>query len=49
MLFPPVLSDFIEENHPVRVINDVIEVVMLLVESGHINLKTVYTDGTKIE
>lgn len=133
MLFPPVLSDFIEENHPVRVINDVIDqldiesliarykgggtssyhprlllkllvygylnniyssrkleqvtkrdvhfmwlsgmstpdhntinrfrserlkgvvrevftqVVMLLVESGHIDLKTVYTDGTKIE
>jgi len=133
MLFPPVLSDFIEENHPVRVINDVInqldidslisrykgggtssyhprlmlkilvygylnniyssrkleqvtkrdvhfmwlsgmstpdhntinrfrserlkgvvrevftQVVMLLVESGHIDLKTVYTDGTKIE
>lgn len=133
MLFPPVLSDFIEENHPVRVVNDVIDrldidclisrykgggtssyhprlmlkilvygylnniyssrkleqvtrrdvhfmwlsgmstpdhntinrfrsdrlkgvvrevfsqVVMLLVESGHIDLKTIYTDGTKIE
>lgn len=133
MLFPPVLSDFIEENHPVHVINAVIDqldiesliarykgggtssyhprlmlkilvygylnniyssrkleqvtkrdvhfmwlsgmstpdhntinrfrserlkgvvrevftqVVMLLVESGHIDLKTVYTDGTKIE
>ena len=133
MLFPPVLSDFIEENHSVRVINDVIDqldidsliagykgggtssyhprlmlkilvygylnniyssrkleqvtkrdvhfmwlsgmstpdhntinrfrserlkgvvrevftqVVMLLVDSGHIDLKTIYTDGTKIE
>ena len=132
-LFPPNLSDFIEDNHPVRVINDVINrlnidaliakykgggsssyhprmmlkvlvygylnniyssrkleqvirrdvhfmwlsgmntpdhntinrfrsdrlkgvirevftnVVLLLVESGHIDLKTVYTDGTKIE
>ena len=133
MLFPPNLCDFIEENHPVRVVNAVIDrvnidalmanykaggtssyhprlmlkilvygylnniyssrkleqvtrrdvhfmwlsgmstpdhntinrfrserlkgvikdifsnVVLLLVESGHIDLKTVYTDGTKIE
>jgi transposase len=133
MLFPPNLNDFIEENHPVRVVNDIINkldidcliakykgggsssyhprlmlkilvygylnniyssrkleqvtrrdvhfiwlsgmstpdhntinrfrsdrlkgivrevftnVVLLLVESGHIDLKTVYTDGTKIE
>ena len=25
MLFPPVLIDFIEENHPVHVVNDVID------------------------
>jgi transposase len=133
LLFPPNLSDFVEENHPVRVVNEVIDrldleslikkykgggtssyhprlllkvlvygylnnvyssrkleqalkrdvhfmwlagmttpdhntinrfrserlkgvvkevfsqVVLLLVESGHIDLKTVYTDGTKIE